>query len=109
MGNVVYPTFGEPRYDLGDDLFAPFIGMAVELVKAGRFSEDRPEDRLARRLARRGAEGLSDKEQDILSERLSPLVELYFRDREAFEVEFKRRREPGFYDPLKDDSQGELF
>lgn len=109
MGKVIHAAFGEPSYSETDDFYASFIGMAVEMVDAGRFGEDRPEDRLARRLAKRGATGLSDGEIDILNERLSPLVELYWHDRPAFEVEFARRREPGFYDSPKDDRQGELF
>ena len=109
MGKVIHATFGEVDYSETDDFYASFIGMAVEMVDAGRFEENRPEDRLARRLAKRGATGLSDREIDILNERLSPLVELYWHDRSAFEVEFARRRAPGFYDPPKDDSQGELF
>ncbi|MGN6307341.1 MAG: hypothetical protein ACTHNH_21190 [Mesorhizobium sp.] len=97
----------ENDYCETDDFYAPVIGMAVEMVAAGRFGEDRPEDRLARRLAKRGATDMSDREMDILDERLSPLVELYWRDRAAFEVEFARRREPGFYNPPPiDDAQG---
>jgi hypothetical protein len=103
----------DPEEELGWgeswDFNAPLITFAIEMVKAGRFSEDRPEDRLARKIAKRGYSKPSDTEIDISNERLVPLVDLYFRDREAFEIEFARRREPGFYDKPKDDSQGELF
>jgi hypothetical protein len=96
--------WGEPW-----DFNAPLITFAIEMVKADRFSEDRPEDRLACKIAERGFSNLSGTEIDMSNERLAPLVDLYFRDRAAFEVEFARRREPGFYDKPKDDSQGELF
>jgi hypothetical protein len=96
--------WGEPW-----DFYTPLITFAIEMVKAGRFSEDRPEDRLALKIAKHCFSKLSDSEVDISNERLAPLVNLYFRDRAAFEIEFARRREPGFYDKPKDDSQGELF
>ncbi|THF58713.1 hypothetical protein [Ollibium composti] len=89
----------EKDYDELEDAYAPVVGMAVELIEAGRMIEDRPEDRIALKLSRSGAASLTADEMDVVHERLNPLVELYWKkDRTAFEAEFSRRRVPGFYD-----------
>ncbi|MGN6535916.1 MAG: hypothetical protein ACTHKQ_09350 [Mesorhizobium sp.] len=97
----------ENNYDELEDFYSPVVGMVVELIEAGRLGENRPEDRIALKLSKSGAGSLTEDEMDIMTERLNPLVELYWKkDRSAFEVEFARRRAPGFYD---DDRQGSLF
>jgi hypothetical protein len=98
-------------YDEMDDFFAPVVGFAHEMVETGRYDEDRPEDRLARKLSRKGIHGLTQKEMDVLEERLSPLASLYYlENRDLFEAEFLRRRALGFYDkPAFYDGLGELF
>ena len=42
-------------YDELEDAYAPVVGMAIELIEAGRMNEDRPEDRVALKLSRSGA------------------------------------------------------
>lgn len=89
----------ENDYDELEDGYSPVVGMAVEMVQAGRMNEDRPEDYVALKLSKAGVASLTADEMDIVHERLNPLVELYWKkDRAAFEEEFARRRAPGFYD-----------
>jgi hypothetical protein len=100
----------EWQYDELEDFYALVVGMAVDLIEAGRMNEDRAEDRVALKMARKGVGSLTEEERDIMQERLNPLAALYWeKDRTPFEAEFVRRRAPGFYDRPADDSQGELF
>jgi len=104
----IYPIDPEPE---DNTFYAPLVHFLVTMMEAGFFEEDRPEDKVARKIVEHGFDSLDDDEIDISNERLVPLARTFFgSSRDVFDAEFALRREPGYYaKPTKDERQGNLF
>lgn len=100
-------------YDTADECSETFEEACPKVLaalrKAGRLGENRPEDDVAHKLAGCDLEELFDEELDLYEERIVPLLRVAYYEPYRLAEEYAERREPGYYDPPRDDRQLELF